>query len=406
MSKSNKYLSEKVKQLLLDPQFLMWCYAPTEDLELRWQSWIKQHPEQEQDLLAARAILSSVKFNNISLPDEESKELFSRIEYNVSHLHKKQLYQKILYRVAAACIALLLVAGTFLYNYNNNRNINQWETLFATDIFSDIDSTQTEIELTLADRNKIVMVNNTQIKFNATGDWEIDKPEIKIVPEIAFDQDVSVAMNTLKVPRGRRSFITLSDGTNVWVNSETILHFPDRFDKDNRTIYADGEIYLEVTKDASRPFHVKTSEMDVQVLGTAFNVTTYADEPCQSVVLAQGRISVTTADGVQQQMKPNERLMLKNDNLEISQVDVLNYIAWKDGLFLFDNQNIAYVARHLSRYYRINIVCTPDIENYTCSGTLVLFDDYTKVLHTLKESLPIAYEINQNTIKLSTNFKK
>lgn len=146
--------------------------------------------------------------------------------------------------------------------------------------------------------------------------------------------------------------------------------------------------------------------MDVRVLGTHFNVTAYEDETNSAVVLVEGGVEITTPKGLKQKIQPNERLVLKGNQMEVSNVNVYDYTSWKDGVFLFNNQRLTYVTQRLSRYYRMEFVCDPEVEYYTCSGKLVLFDDLNKVLHTLEKSLPISCEINGNTINLSTNTKK
>lgn len=296
--------------------------------------------------------------------------------------------------------------GSWFYFQTDNK-----PEIYIAEIISKIDSTQTEVELELTNHEKMFVANKATIQLNHSGNVQIKEEEITAVendsvPQKAIEQAAEKKMNILKVPRGRHSSVVLADGTKVWVNSGTILSFPNVFEGDNRTIYVDGEIYLEVTKDASRPFYVKTSQMDVRVLGTSFNVTAYNDELNQSVILTEGSVEVSGQNGLKRKIQPQDRLVLGKDRMDVSSVNVYDYISWKDGIFLFNNKSLAYVAQRLSRYYRIHFECTPEVENYRCTGKLVLFDDLNSVLQTLKESLPISYEIEDDVIKLSTNLKK
>lgn len=146
--------------------------------------------------------------------------------------------------------------------------------------------------------------------------------------------------------------------------------------------------------------------MDVRVLGTSFNVTAYNDETYQSVVLVEGRVEIKSKTGSKQVIEPTERLILTENQISVSKVNTYDYTSWKDGIFLFTDQSLGYVAQRLSRYYHVDFICTPEIKNYSCSGKLVLFDNLNKVLHTLEKSFPISCEETGNKIKLSSNPNK
>ncbi len=411
---TSKYkISETIRELLQDSQFVLWCYAPTEELDKWWSGWIEAHPEKEIDLIKAREILQSTKLNNTHPSDEDSEKLFTRIEASATLLEKKK--QKYLWRnIAAACAILFVGLSSWLYFQMSNKPA----TFYTVENQIQIDSTLTEIELELSSHEKVSVKNNSIIQLCNAGNIHVNQEEIpltdpkitkenKTTKENDSESGTETKMNVLQVPRGRYSSVILADGTKVWVNSGTILHFPNTFEKDNRTIYANGEIYLEVTKDISRPFHVKTSKMDIQVLGTSFNVTAYNNESQQSVTLVEGRVEVNTLSGTKQTIRPNDRLIVDNNNqIAISKVKTYDYISWKDGVFIFNDQSLAYVAQRLSRYYQMDFVYTRDIENYSCCGKLVLFDNLNKVLHTLEKTLPISYEITGNKIKLSSNSNK
>lgn len=398
-------ISESVKKLLHDRQFVLWCFAPTNELDELWRNWVENHPEKENDLLEAQQLLKATKLNNHVLSAEDSKILYYRLQESVKH-RKKTQQRHIIYSVAAACFTFFCLLGSWIYLQTDNK-----PSVYVAEAISKIDSAQTEVELVLTNHDKMFVANKATIKLNQQGNVNIKKEEITAVEndsiqKEATEQVAERKMNVLKVPKGRHSSVVLADGTKVWVNSGTVLSFPNVFEEDNRTIYVDGEIYLEVTKDVSRPFYVKTSQMDVRVLGTSFNVTAYDDEHNQSVILTEGSVEVRGQNGLKRKIQPQDRLVLEKNKMDVSRVNVYDYISWKDGVFLFKNKSLAYVAQRLSRYYRIHVECTPEVENYTCSGKLVLFDDLNSVLKTLKESLPISYEIEENVIKLSTNLKK
>ena len=242
---------------------------------------------------------------------------------------------------------MAVTAGSWLYIQRDNRPAGE---LVVAD-FATIDTTLTEVELELTGHQKVQVVNKAVIELNDTGAIHVNREEIRPETGNRSEEARGPAMNVLKVPRGRHSSLVLADGTKVWINSGSVLYFPTVFDPDHRTIYAGGEIYLEVAKDASRPFYVKTSEMTVRALGTALNVTAYPDDADQSVVLSEGRVEVAAKNGRKQLMAVNDRLVLKDRRMTVSTVQAYDYTSWKDGIFLFRDQSLAFVALLSDEFY-------------------------------------------------------
>lgn len=398
-------LSESVKELLEKVSFVLWCLTPTPELDEIWSQWVEKHPERADDFWQAKRIIQSTQFNKQTLTSTESDALYSRLSDTLSKRRRQKSIRLIV--SAAACIAVLSMMA--IWATYPGSDVSPERQLVHADI--EIDSTQTEVELELSENEKVLIDNKATIQLNRQGAIQIigtqhqARPVPPLVKEDKKDTDGS-QMNVLRVPNGRHSSLVLADGTKVWVNSGTILHFPSTFDKDNRTIWVNGEIYLEVTKEASRPFYVKTSKMDVRVLGTAFNVTAYKEDKAQSVILASGCVEVLAETGLVRQIRPEEMLVLEDNKMNVSQVDVYDYISWKDGILQFNSQTIGYVTQRLSRYYGMEFECTQDIRDYSCSGKLVLFDNVTSVMTTLKESLPITYEIDGDKVKISRKPKR
>lgn len=393
-------ITDSIKELLHDSRFVLWCLSPTEELDIWWRNWVEKYPEKEESVHKAKEIILSVKLNKYSLTHADSMKLHSRIQGSMI-IRKKTQHKRIYWNSAAACIALLCVLGS-LFILEKNTTTNKY---IASIEAVQIDSTQTEVELFLTSQKKVQVKDKATIQINEKGNAQIRKKQITAVDRTKENISIIQKMNVLKVPRGRHSSIVLEDGTKIWVNSSTILQFPNQFEKDNRTIYADGEIYLEVVKDPTRPFIVKTTKMDVRVLGTSFNVTAYNDDPIQYVVLKEGSVSVDNHTGKEKIINPWEKLILEDDNMTVSSVNIYDYISWKDGILKLDRKKLAEVTQQLSRYYRVHFEFPSEIKDYICSGKLVLFDDIQNVMKTLQESFPISYKIDGDTIKLSSNIK-
>lgn len=384
-------------ELIHDKTFILWCLFPTQELNEFYQDYLKLYPEDEALLLSARNKVRKLRLSTrgTAMTSIEHDVLKNRIQQGIAKRQKRQLFLRISY-LAAACILLLILVNLF---QQAGISENEMETMPLTAESLQLDQQQTEVELQLANEQTMQVPNNTEIRVDAKGQIQIENKAIHSIaqatPSVAVSQE-----NTLRVPRGRRSFLILPDSSQVWVNAGTILRFPQQFQADNRTIHVNGEIYLEVKKDPTRPFFVKTSQMDIRVLGTSFCVTAYQDEEAQSVVLKEGLVAVNDRNGTEQKITPDEMLVLSQDQMTVKEVDPYNYISWIDGILQFKERNLGQILDQLSRYYRITFNCPEELESFKYSGKLVLFDDIHQVLNTLKTSLPISYQEKDEVIDI------
>ena len=134
------------------------------------------------------------------------------------------------------------------------------------------------------------------------------------------------------VPAGKRAKIELSDGTLVTVNSQSKVIYPRRFKGETRTIYAQGEVFLEVAHDKKHPFIVEANGFNLRVLGTKFNISNYEGE-ATNIVLVEGSVEVTDKNEKKAQLVPSDLLNITNGNIAYQkQVDVTGYISWVDGI--------------------------------------------------------------------------
>lgn len=353
-------------ELIHDKTFILWCLFPTQELNEFYQDYLKLYPEDEALLLSARNKVRKLRLSTrgTAMTSIEHDVLKNRIQQGIAKRQKRQLFLRISY-LAAACILLLILVNLF-----QQRGIseNEMETMPLTAESLQLDQQQTEVELQLANEQTMQVPNNTEIRVDAKGHIQIENKAIHSIaqatPSVAVPQE-----NTLRVPRGRRSFLILPDSSKVWVNAGTILRFPQQFQSDNRTIHVNGEIYLEVKKDPTRPFFVKTSQMDIRVLGTSFCVTAYQEEETQSVVLKEGLVAINDRNGTEQKITPDEMLVLTQDQMTVKEVDPYNYISWIDGILQFKERNLGQILDQLSRYYRITFNCPEELESFNAPGS-------------------------------------
>lgn len=192
-------------------------------------------------------------------------------------------------------------------------------------------------------------------------------------------QQATASLMSLATPKGGTYQITLPDGSVVWLNSASTLKYPSQFDDNERVVELEGEAYFEVTK-TERPFRVATAGQTVEVLGTEFNISAYADEPETKTTLVEGKVNVsvgshpglTTNDSrlMTKVLTPGEQATTREAAIDVQKVDVAQYTAWRSGLFAFSGASVGDVMKQLERWYDIDVVYEGEIPAGTFDGKI------------------------------------
>ena len=217
-------------------------------------------------------------------------------------------------------------------------------------------------------------------------------------------QEVTLAMNTLKIPRGGEFRLKLSDGTNVYLNSASELKYPVRFDEKERKVDLSGEAYFEVTKDSDRPFYVVTEEVQVRVYGTEFNVNTHQPGKVHTV-LVDGKVGIKKRGMTGEiTMKPGELASFDRNagTFEVKEVDVRQYVVWKDGYFTFENESLEQILNTLSLWYDVDVFFQSEsAKQLVFTGYMKRYNDISEILNAITEVVGVNFTINGKTIIVS-----
>lgn len=189
---------------------------------------------------------------------------------------------------------------------------------------------------------------------------------------------------TLSTPKGGQYQITLPDGTKVWLNAASKLSYPKFFSGVQRMVELDGEAYFEVARKEKQPFIVKTSKEQVEVLGTHFNVNSYAEEEISKVALAEGKVSVRLQNDQFKVLNPGQQSVVKAQQVWVEQVNIDEVIAWKNGEFMFNNEALSSAVRQLERWYDIDIEVDPALSKLALWGSVSRLENFDKVLKIIK----------------------
>lgn len=169
-------------------------------------------------------------------------------------------------------------------------------------------------------------------------------------------EEDTITYQTLFVPAGQRAELILPDSTRVWVNARSKLVYPVNFGKGTRQVELNGEAYFDVIHNEQQPFVVKTSQMDIQVLGTEFNVTAYSGSSDFEVSLLRGSIELSSPRlSSSYRVKERENVRLQDNKLIINSIADYDYFRWKEGLICFNNESVSTIIKKLRLYYDINI---------------------------------------------------
>lgn len=210
----------------------------------------------------------------------------------------------------------------------------------------------------------------------------------------------NLVFNRLSTPRGGQYKLLLSDGTKVWLNALSSISFPVAFSARQRSVTVTGEVYFEVAPDAHKPFLVTVGQTTVQVLGTHFNINAYQDEPESRTTLLEGSIRVVTQSRdhgpASVLMKPGDQLRMtpRGTMRLLSGADTDESVAWKDGLFVFHNDELPQVMRRIARWYNVAIVYDTDkVAKSHVTGSINRNENLSRVLQMLTLAVGSDFEI-------------
>ncbi|QES90228.1 FecR family protein [Rhizosphaericola mali] len=301
--------------------------------------------------------------------DKQDKEKFKQLldssifpdidERNAIKVHRRPVYQ---YFTAAAAITGLIVGCIFLWR-NHNENKKDWNLESqAVRYQNDVDPGKAGATWIINNDKSYTLEGNTDMIKNGSNNLGKQNNNELIIDSAFANRNTSFE-NTISTGNAQQYKVVLTDGTKIWINAASSIHFKMPFDKNKREIFLSGEAYFEVAHNDEKPFFVISDKDTISVLGTHFNINAYNDEPNYVATLLEGKIKYSTAyihNSNPYILSPNEQIIRKEHSALIEPTDdAENKTAWKDGFFSFSNDDIHTVMRQLARWYNIQV----DYEN-------------------------------------------
>lgn len=371
-----QYLKYTTEDFILDREFSGWVINPDKESDQFWNSFIQEYPEKGDLIRNAALIIKSLQPITQEVPQQRLNAIFQKISQSSKSI-ALNYYSPLKY---VAGIALLIATGSLIWLSVQNKH-------------------QFPIEVASGPmlKGKIILSNGatrefdteqTTLKQTASGSLTLNDDTIA-----DHSKNTTTAMNQIIIPYGKRSEITLADGTHIWLNSGSQLSYPSEFKTDSREVFLSGEAFFDVMANPTKPFFVITRDVKIKVLGTSFNVSSYNEDNTTQTVLVNGKVSAgknklfaKTID-----LTPGERMIFDkiNDQLSKEHVNVELYASWVKGYLVFDNVPITEVYKKLGRYYNQTILTEDGLEKITFSGKLDLKDNIKDVLDNISFASPV-----------------
>ncbi|MFI1772399.1 FecR family protein [Thalassobellus citreus] len=360
--------------------------------ELVFKAWYEEKKEHKQFFDKVKA-----NYNKDTLSIDIEKA-WNKIANRIDNSKPRKIYWKV---GVASVITVSLTLGYFFKNTISTNTTDNSPTIVKENII--LPGTDKAV-LTLDDGSQIALEKGASFQnknINSNG-------ERLIYNKNEENEDSKIVYNYLTIPRGGQFFVKLSDGTQVWLNSESQLKFPVNFKKGKarkvELVY--GEAYFDVSPSSNHKgdgFKVYNNKQEIHVLGTEFNLKAYKDEANIYTTLVEGKVTLSYEDK-KLSLLPNQQSNINTENNQVftKTVDVYNEISWKNGVFSFKGKPLKEIMKTVSRWYDVDVIFeNKELENITFKGVLGKNQKFEEILMTIKTlSILEDYEINNKRIIL------
>ena len=404
------YKDYSVEDLLHDQEFV--SIVKRLNTAEEWEQFLQYQGESSNNIIQARKILQLFQAPGDGiLAKEKNLKLWENISrFNTEFSIQSKSYRLKTFIKVAASILLIISLGGLLY-LHSNRFDNKYQ-------FSESrNDLKTDNPLLVLSNGHIVKLKKDESKITVLkgqGAIQIDNDQI-VENHTSIDNPINKAeFNEVIIPYGKKSKLVLDDGTTVWLNAGSRFAFPQEFIGTKREVFLEGEAYFEVAKNVNKPFIVSTGEINVEVLGTRFNVNAYKSDNLCETVLLEGSVNIwdnTKFIKEKIQMVPNQIATYNKTEKNIalkSELESGRYISWVNGWYEFKNENFEQVLKKLEKYYNIKFDYDQTVVSKILhvSGKLDLKESLNEVMIVLSRVTKFEYQITGKIVTIKTNIKK
>lgn len=387
------------QKFIEDPKFLQWIFHNNLLVNQYWEQYLLEHPEEEAQIIELKTRLSELKYSDETMlqfeKEQIAQQVISRINLDLEKNKRQSIFVSFM-KYAAVAVAFAVIGGLAVYLNSDNNSIYQQLAGQMVQIPSE---GQGPLLITSTGENVDLKKSNSSVDYTRNGAIVLNSDSV-----IKAADDMPNVMNQLVIPYGNQSKLILSDNTVVWLNAGSRLVYPTFFSGKTREVLLFGEAFFEVSKNADKPFIVKTSDIEIKVLGTQFNVSAYAEDKVIQTVLKEGSVAIrqnnSTFFDKEVVVKPNQMASFSKGSNEtkLYDVDASYYTLWTKGLLSFDDVDFNRIVKKVERFYNISVnFSEPILGTIRISGKLDLKKSKDEVLEYLeKVSLTNIKKLNEN----------
>lgn len=399
MKDLNSYNNFDVQQLLEDIDFVNWVKSRDTSNSTFFEAIKRENKELAEKMETASFMLLNFAGNESTLSQKEVRKMWSNIKKNRQKENpflRRSNYLKIL-AVAAISLAIIYIGiDRFVLpsdSMNTYLSITQQYTIESSK----------ETQLILPSNQQVTLPDRSEVTIGGDGAIAVCSQHGAKTTLNKTESSFNKYFHLI-IPRGKRASVILADGSRVMLKPGSQMVFPGQFHKKKREVYVEGEAFFEVTKNKLKPFIVRTQKMDVEVLGTSFNLSAYPKKQMQSVVLVTGAVQVTSQNRKKVNITPNQRYLFDKTHQKesVSKVDVEDYISWKKDVLTLKSDALTSVLDELSDFYNVSFDYKAVAKaNIRLSGKLDLRQNIDEILNVLSLISPIEYKTNNTQIKIN-----
>lgn len=306
-------------------------------------------------------------------------------------------------KYAAILLAFLCIASVTVWFFLDRENKGTIQNIVASEDVHIIP--KGKVAQLILGNGRVVNLNDSLSQTITEGDGSKVKNQGGVLKYDVANRGGNkreVLYNTLHIPRGGEYKVTLSDGTNVWLNAASSLRYPTQFGGDERKVYLSGEAYFEVAKDEAHPFIVEAGGTDIKVLGTRFNVSAYSDDTREKIALAEGSVKIEQVQGTKSAtLVPGYGATIEGDAIHVAKVNVQAALGWKNGMFIFDGESLGSIMKKMSRWYDVDVKYDSGVDTlFHFTGRIKRYENITELLHLIELTGKVKFTVRAHDVEV------
>lgn len=365
--------------------------------EERFEAWLKEGWEHREYYERMRIMYQQENVQEVETGEiQEAWVVFEKRVQGQRRIERRQRWVWVMSAVAS--VAIVICCWFVYYRANTEQKLNVAVQKIVPGQYNAV--------LEMADGATYQLGEQQYFLQERTGNQiKVDSTVLSYLPvnnKSGLSQDI--VYNKLSVPKGGEYRIELEDGTKVWINSASRLRYPVVFSGNIREVYLEGEAYFEVQREGDRPFIVHSGEQKVTVLGTSFGISCYASEANDYTTLVSGKVKVDFERGKQSfVLEPGMQVAYNKESGVAMErkVDVAEFVAWKDGKYIFKQKRLEDILSTLSRWYDFEVFYrNEDVKDVLFSGELRRFDDFSYLLRLIERTSDVKFVIDKKVVQV------